>query len=618
MRGWTRRWMMRPETTGMLSAEDENSTEAVLRQESVDVLGRLLRARGLMDEEAQAAFQAPRMADLHFPETLPGAEAAAVRLVEAVRGQRSIAIYGDYDVDGIMASSILYHVLALADPKNPPRIYVPHRIDEGYGLNIPALEKLASEGVEVLISVDCGVTAMEPARRAKELGIELIITDHHTAEVDDSGAVVLPDVSVLVHPSAGPEKAPFTQLCGGGVAFKVAWAFLERWFSSRPLPVEGKNLLVELLPFAALATIADVVSLHGENRILTAAGLRLIRSSKNPGLRALVQASGVLKDRDVPKASDVAFRLAPLLNAAGRLASADTAMHLMTRADDDEATQIVAELGRLNRQRQKMCREITEKASALVVEKGFNVLSRRAIVLADEDWNPGLVGICCSRLVEQFARPVILLQKVGDICRGSARSIRDYSIHDALKSCAQKLNADENVMTFGGHDAAAGLSIKADSFDEFVEHICDHAAENIEASELVVAVDVDDVVLLRELSLAVIEDIERLDPFGAGNPYPCFALSGLQVNQAIKMGKNGEHLRMNLSRDGVQVKAVWWRAPDVLDKLLAAQKSATLIDIVAEPEIDRWRAPQVQLKILDVGIDVVVKASNSESQLVAR
>ncbi len=617
MRGWTRRWIMRPETTGMPTAEDGKSSDAVPRTRPPGIIERLMQARGLRDDESQAAFRTPRMADLHFPETLPGAQEAAVRLVEAVRGGRTIAIYGDYDVDGIMSSSILYHALAMVDPLNPPRIYVPHRIDEGYGLNIPALEKLASEGVDVLISVDCGVTAMEPALRAKELGIELIITDHHTPVVDDLGEVVLPDVSVLVHPSAGKDKAPFTQLCGGGVAFKVAWAFLERWFSSRPLPVEGKNLLVELLPLAALATIADVVALHGENRILTAAGLRLLRNSSNPGLRALVQASGVLKDREIPKASDVAFRMAPMLNAAGRLASADTAMHLMTRADDDEAADIVAELARLNRQRQKMCREITEQASAMVVEQGFDKDDRRAIVLADESWNPGLVGICCSRLVEQFARPVVLLQRLGDVCRGSARSIRDYSIHEALNVCARKLNVDESIMSFGGHDAAAGLSIKSDSFDALVEHLCDHAGRNIDLSELMVALDVDDVVMLRDLSLGVIEDIERLDPFGAGNPYPCFALSGLQVNQVIKMGKTGEHLRMNLSRDGVQVKAVWWRAPDVLDRLLDAQDTGIPIDIVAEPEVDRWRQPQVQLKILDVGIDVVAEAIDSNGELVA-
>ena len=608
---------MRPETTGMPTAEDVTSPDDVVRSEPSGLLQRLLHARGLVDEDSQAAFQTPRMADLHFPETLPGAQEAAVRLVEAVRGGRTVAIYGDYDVDGIMSSSILYHVLAMVDPLHPPRIYVPHRIDEGYGLNVSAIEKLASEGVDVLITVDCGVTAIEPALRAKELGIELIITDHHTPMVDDLGEVVLPDVSVLVHPSVGEDKAPFIQLCGGGVAFKVAWAFLERWFSSRPLPEEGKNLLVELLPLAALATIADVVVLHGENRILTAAGLRLLRSSRNPGLRALVEASGVLKDRETPKASDVAFRLAPMLNAAGRLASADSAIHLMTRADDDEAVQIVTELGRLNRQRQKLCREITEQASAMVVQQGFDTDDRRAIVLADESWNPGLVGICCSRLVEQFARPVVLLQRIGDVCRGSARSIRGYSIHEALNVCARKLNVDESIMTFGGHDAAAGLSIRSDSFDALVEHLCDHAGENIDLSELMVALDVDDVVLLRELSLGVIEDIERLDPFGAGNPYPCFALSGLRVNQVIKMGKTGEHLRMNLSRDGHQVKAVWWRAPDVLDRLLDAQNTGTLIDIVAEPEVDRWRDPQVQLKILDVGIDVVTETVDSDGELVA-
>ena len=197
MRGWTRRWIMRPETTGMPGTEDGNPSDAVAHRKPADVLDRLLRTRGLLDEEAQAAFQEPRMADLHFPETLPGAEAAAIRLVEALRGDRRIAIYGDYDVDGIMASSILYHVLAFADPLTSPRIYVPHRIDEGYGLNVPALEKLASEGVEVLITVDCGVTAMEAAQRARELGIELIITDHHTAVVDDTGQAVLPEVSVL-------------------------------------------------------------------------------------------------------------------------------------------------------------------------------------------------------------------------------------------------------------------------------------------------------------------------------------------------------------------------------------------------------------------------------------
>ena len=446
-------------------------------------------ARGFVEEADRDAFEKPTLAGLHHPSTLPGASEAAIRLVEAVRSGRSIAIFGDYDVDGIMSSAILHHVITLVDPECAPRLYVPHRVEEGYGLNVGAIERLAEEGVDLIISVDCGVTAFAESARARELGVELIITDHHAFARDVEGAVQLPEPDLLVHPMRPDAPAPFTELCGAGVVLKLAWAFLERWCNSKRLWEPQRALLLEMFSFAALATIADVVPLVGENRIIVAHGLKIMPQNTKPGLKALIDACGFNKPDTTIQSSDVGFRIAPVLNAAGRLGSAEDALALVTTATASEAGTIAADLVKLNRQRQDLCKKTTEHAVELVEAGGFTSADRRAIVLAHEDWNPGLIGICCSRLAEQFGRPVILMNKGATSCRGSARSVPGFSVHEALVRCAAVINKDEECLVFGGHQAAAGMTIAPERFDQFVELFVEFANEGIQPDDLVPAIE---------------------------------------------------------------------------------------------------------------------------------
>lgn len=569
-----------------------------------DLIERFLLSRGLVDQDAREAFLHPRWNSVQDPVAqpgaLPGAEQAAIRLVEAVRGKKSIAIYGDYDVDGIMGSSILYHVLKTVDPECALQIYTPHRIDEGYGLNEAALETLASDGVDLVVTVDCGVTAVDLAQRAHELGLELIITDHHAFALDDGGRQILPEPDVLVHPARPDAPAAFTELCGAAVAFKVAWAFLQRWFSTKKLPELGRSLLLDLMPFVAMATIADVVPLVGENRVLTAHGLALVRQTKNRGLRALLEACRLADPKKPLLASDIAFRVAPVLNAAGRLGSAEDAVILMTTASDADAQAIAKRLVKLNKKRQEDCRVLTEEAEQKAKSHGMLEPACRVIVLADENWHLGLVGICCSRLAERYGRPVVLLKKTETTCRGSARSIAGYSVHAALTACAAALNDEEDVLVFGGHTAAAGLTVATDSFEQLVEAMQAHAAEAIQDDDVMESVDIDCAVSLSELDTKTVGFIEaKLNPFGAGNPAPRLLLSGCRVTTPVRMGGDGTHLRARVSCDGISRDAVWWSGATWLERFHEAERQGQTLDLVVEPEIDRWRGHKVCLRIVD-------------------
>ena len=592
MRGWTRRWIGRQDGIG----RDIRSGT---------LLERLLAARGLTDEAARSIFERPTLKQLHHPSTLPGATDAAVRLVEAVRAGRSVAIFGDYDVDGIMSSAILYHAITLVQDEEdlPPRLYVPHRIHEGYGLNVEAIERLAAEGVGLIISVDCGVTAFEVCDRARELGVELIISDHHAFARTDDGAVRIPEPDLLVHPMRPDAPAPFTELCGAGVALKIAWAFFERWCSSRKLWEPQRSRLLDLFGYAALATIADVVPLVGENRVIVSEGLKLVPHCSHLGLRSLLEACGFKGSGVSLTVRDVGFRIGPVLNAAGRLGSAEEALALMTTAPAEEAKRIADDLVKLNRKRQDLCKATTEEAIELVAERGFDDPERRAIVLAEEHWDPGLVGICCSRLAERFGRPVILMQKGASFCRGSARSIHGFSVHGALVECANLMNAGDGSaepLVFGGHDAAAGMTVPTSRYDEFVEHFVRCANAAITPNELVPAVEVDLVARLEEVNPSVIRRIEQMGPFGAGNPHPRLILEGVAIMQPVKMGKTGQHLKARISSGGRSEQAVWWQSADLLEDFQAVSGPGHLVDLIVEPKINRWNNREdIQFEIKD-------------------
>ncbi len=357
---------------------------------------RVLTARGLMNETA-SAFLEPSLRSLHDPSLLPDLDRAAERILEAVASNQTIAVYGDYDVDGVSATAILVRTLRAIAPAARVLTYIPHRIDEGYGLNADAIRSLAGEGARVIVSVDCGITATGPALAAREVGVDLIITDHHNgAEREED----LPRAFAIVHPRRPGSAYPFGDLCGAGVAYKLAWRLCTMHAGSALLPADLRELLVELLSLAALGVIADVVPLRGENRVLARHGLSRIKASPFIGLRALVKASGL--DGERIDTEGVGFSLAPRLNACGRLGHAREALELMLTEDAVRAAEIARALTKLNDERRGVERRIAEEALEMARACGMAGPDRRAVVLAHEDWHAGVVGIVCSRLVEKL------------------------------------------------------------------------------------------------------------------------------------------------------------------------------------------------------------------------
>lgn len=568
LRGLTRRWRYRTGLEGNPPVPEAGG----------DLIARLLAARGFTDRDDVERFTRPRLSHLHAPRLLPGAERAAERLVDAIRNREPIAIYGDYDVDGITATAILYHTLRAADPNADIRTYVPHRLDEGYGLNSEAIRQLARDGARVIVSVDCGITALEPARVARECGVDLIITDHHNPP---SEGEALPDAFAIVHPRLPGSDYPFGELCGAGVAFKLAWQFATTFAGNDRVGGALQQTLLDLLPLVALGTIADVVPLVDENRILTGFGLHGIKQTKFTGLRALLQESGLLGENVDSEA--VGFILGPRLNACGRMGHAEEAVRLFTGATPEEAEAIAANLAKLNRDRQQTERRIFIEAERMAIDRGMAENDGRIIILAHEDWHPGVVGIVCSRLVERFGRPAILLQRSTDLCKGSARSIDGYSMSAALASCA------EHLRTHGGHDMAAGLSLAPDQLDAFTDAMTAHAQAAIDRELLVPSATIDVDTELSELTPETVHGLGGLSPFGRGNPRPTVRLNAMRITAPPReIGRNGRHLSMTVTDDTSSarrnLRVVWWNGAEQALNLAAGSR----IDLLIHPKLNHW------------------------------
>jgi single-stranded-DNA-specific exonuclease len=568
IRGLNRLWRMRWSAMG--SAAGPAGPEPLVQ--------RILASRGLTDPAASRLFLQPSLGQLHNPSLMPGLDRAAERLLGALAAGEAIAIYGDYDVDGVTATAILYHMLRAIRPGADVRTYVPHRLDEGYGLNSEALVGLAAAGARVIVSVDCGITAVEPARQARAAGADLIITDHHTPPATMEG---LPEALAVVHPRRPDSAYPFGELSGAGVAYKLAWRLATMHCRSDRVSDDLRELLLELLAFAALGTIADVVPLAGENRVIARAGLGRIKRSRFAGLRALVEASGLGGD-DI-SADHAGFALGPRLNACGRMGHARDAVELFTTATTERAAQIASELCRQNEDRRKTERRILAGATEEAEARGMTGRDRRAIVLAHEDWHKGVVGIVCSRLVDTFARPTILLQRIGGSCAGSGRSVDGFSLHAALESCAGLLTK------FGGHDMAAGLELEASNLERFVKAFTEAANAAIPADRLVTMIGVDCDAALHELTPGAVKALEQLAPFGRGNPSVRVRVPGLRVvGRPEPFGSGARHLGITVSdpqRRGPTMRLVGWgwgpRAAEV--------PPGSLIDAVVRPKVSTWQ-----------------------------
>jgi single-stranded-DNA-specific exonuclease len=549
------------------------------------LLAQLLVNRGLRDLPAARRFLQPSLEGLHDPARLPGLPAAVERLRRALRDRERIVIYGDYDVDGVTGTAILHRALRLQGAE--PECYIPHRIEDGYGLSLPAIERLAASGPGLLVTVDCGTSDVEEVRRAKALGLDVIVTDHH--EPPD----VLPESLALVNPKAPGATYPDRDITGAGVAFKVAWALLQAMPASAMRGPEVQAFLLEAMALAALGTVADVAPLVGENRVFAAYGLGAMRHTRNPGLRALLERSGI-DLREPIQAAHLAFRLAPRLNAGGRLGSARPSLQLFLCADPAEAASIAESLDKANSDRQRVEARILEEARERVARE-HDLATDRALVLADDRWHPGVVGIVAARLVEEFRRPVLLLALAGGRGRGSGRSVPGFPLHEALARCR------EHLAGCGGHAMAAGLEIEAGRVPAFRERLLALAAEAFPSALPAPVLDIEAEVSLGQLTLPVAKELDRLGPHGVGNAAPVLAARGVRIaGEPRRMGKTGSHVSFMAHQDGASVRAVWWGAADAMEKRLG---DARRCDVAFVPGVNAWAGSEtVELVVRDLRV----------------
>ncbi len=563
------------------------------------LVARVLASRGMVDPVEVQSFCNPSLRQMHDPSLMPGLDRAAARILDGVSRGEKVVIYGDYDVDGLCAAAILFHTLKmLGGPGARVETYVPHRLDEGYGLHADAMEQIAGSGARLVVSVDCGVTGFEAAERARALGMDLVITDHHALPGEDRG---LPRAHSVVHPRLRGEDGamyPWGELCGAGVAFKLAWRLATMHQGSERVSAAVRDLLLEMLGLAALGTIADVVPLQGENRIIARFGLAHLKRSRLAGVRALLEASGLSGGEGPGEEIDserAGFALAPRLNACGRMGHAKDALEMLTVAPLERARAIARELNHHNTERRETEQRIFEQACEAAERAGMTGPGCRAIVLADERWHAGVVGIVCSRLIGKYHRPTLLLQRGAESCHGSGRSIDGFNLHAGLASCADLLEK------FGGHDMAAGLVVRNERMGAFAARFVEAANAVVSPEMLTPALRVDAEASIDELDPWAVKQLNALGPFGRGNPRPCVVLRGVRVlRDAEAMGKNGAHLQVQVcdgDRAGRALRLVGWRWGDRRSALRAGVE----IDAAVHPKVSVWNGlERVEGELCDV------------------
>jgi single-stranded-DNA-specific exonuclease len=529
---------------------DDEAAGELARAAGVDpAVARLLILRGIADAEAAGRFLHPSLDHLHDPMRLAGMREAVDRLLTAVASGERIAVHGDYDVDGITATVILRRTLELLGGEVVH--FVPDRMKDGYGLNTPAIERLHAEGARVVVSVDCGIRGTEAARRAKDLGVDLIITDHHEPDED------LPPALAVVNPKRRDCTYPDKNLAGVGVALKLVQALTARGGRGTWLPAFVK--------IAAIGTLADVVPLVGENRVIARLGLeQLSKGPHKAGLRALIESAG-LAGKPIDS-YHVSFMLAPRVNAAGRMSSPDLALRLLLAADDgmiEEARALAGQLNAENERRQQEERVILAEARK-TVETDPDVGARAALVVAGDGWHRGVIGIVASRLVDAFHRPVVVISIDGDTAHGSCRSIPGFDMLEALTACSAHLDQ------YGGHRAAAGLTIHRSRIRAFREDLTRWADDRLGPDDLRPRLRIDGRLGFRQITPRLYEGLSQLAPFGVGNPKPTFWTPSVQVADGPRRMKE-RHLSMSLRHDGVALRGVFWRAADRAAEIAAAR-----------------------------------------------
>ena len=560
------------------------AAELAARLKTSPLIAQILLNRGISNYDDAQAFLKPSLLMLADPSLIPGLSAAAARVAKAIRDREKIVIYGDYDVDGITATSILWHAITLLG--GSVATYIPHRIDEGYGLNPEAIGQIIDEGARLIVTVDCGITAMEPVKVARERGVDLIVTDHHDWHGEPP---LLPDCFGVVHPRLPGTKYPNGNLCGAGVAFKLAWAIGQNISGAARVSESFREFLVEATALAALGTIADVVPLVGENRVLAHFGLGGLQQSKLTGIRALIE-SAKLTGKNLDS-YHVGFLLAPRLNACGRLGHANLAVEMMTTASEERAKEIAVYLEGQNQDRQGVEKLILEQALAQVESNGWGDNRNRALVLAAEGWHAGVIGIVASRIVERFCRPVVMISLNGDSGQGSARSIAGFHLAHAMESCSSHL------VSYGGHEMAAGLKIQADRVEDFRRAFCEIAAGNVTDEMLVPQLRLESTADLSQITAPLVKELQRLAPFGHGNRKPLLCIDAATVaTPPRRVGKTGDHLQLTVKQDRQMIRCIAFQCGDLIDRL----SPNTAVRLAVEPCINEFNGrSSVELEVKD-------------------
>ena len=531
----------------------------------------LLCRRGYLDVDPAKRYLRPRLDQLHDPERLLGLPVAVERLARAINDGETVLVHGDYDVDGICSTTILVRTIRTLGGRVVP--FIPRRLEDGYDLTMAGVRAAIAENARVIITCDCGTSAREPVAAACAEGIDVIVSDHHLP------GGPLPNCLAVINPKQTGCEYPDKDLAAAGIAYKIALALMKR-LGGDP------NVVNNMLDLVAMATIADVAPLRGETRIFARYGLRLMRNSPTLGLRALIRAAGLAGK--ALTAGRVGFTLAPRLNAVGRLGHALRGVQLLTTEDEHEANVIARELEELNQQRQQVDRATLADARKLLEQTDLD--AKWGLVLSQEGWHPGVIGIVASRIVEETCRPVIMISLDGAEGKGSGRSIPAFDLHAGLAACS------DLFVRFGGHRSAAGLTIERSRLEEFEQRFNAVAHERLTIDDLVPEVRVDVVVPLSALDGDLETLLRHFEPHGVGNASPVFAITGARLGTAPRLVGQG-HLKLWLSHDDTHIDAIGWGMGSLIPEL----ENWPVLDVAFRLERDEWNGqPRLQAKLADI------------------
>ncbi|WP_456273916.1 single-stranded-DNA-specific exonuclease RecJ [Bacillus sp. AK031] len=535
------------------------------------IVSKLLVNRGITEIDEARHFLYGKEEPFHDPYLLMDMDKAVERVKKAINEGEAILIFGDYDADGVSSTSTMMQTLL--DLGAEVHFYIPNRFTEGYGPNENAFRWAADEGFSLVITVDTGIAAVKEAQLAKELGMDLIITDHHEPGPE------LPEALAILHPKREGSTYPFADLAGVGVAFKFAHALYGKFPD-------------HLLDLAAIGTIADLVPLKGENRAIAKQGLAKLRNSKRPGIAALCKAANAQQNEITEET--VGFAIAPRINAIGRLGDADPAVDLMLSEDIEESTAIAVEIDGINKERQAIVNQMTQEAVEMV-ETEFPLEENSVLVIGKEGWNSGVVGIVASRLVEKFYRPVIVLSFDSEkgTAKGSARSIVGFDLFHNLSRCRELLPH------FGGHPMAAGMTLELSDVSELRNRLNSFAEELLTAEDFIPLTELDAAIRLEEVDVETIESLELLAPFGMGNPKPKMLIEGVSISGMRKIGGNKDHLKLSLQKDVHTLDSVGFGMGEFADHISPLAE----VSVIGELSINEWnniRKPQLFLKDLTI------------------